>query len=471
MSMAAHEPRLAARDPDLRGLRILVVGLGRSGLAALRLANVKGARLTASDSKPEERLATALSEARRLGAEVHAGGNPPALAAAADLIVVSPGVPPEIDLLGEARRLGVPVWGEIELGARFCQGRVIGVTGSNGKSTVTSMLGTVLRGAGLTGGTGGNLGLPFCDLLADDAPDAVHAVELSSFQLETLQSLRPAIAVLLNLSPDHLDRYRSYADYARAKQRLLELQEPGADAVLNADDRESDRFHAAVRGRLHLFSTRLEPERGAFLREGRLVLRTEHGEETLLGLAELPLPGEHNAANALAAALAARLAGCPAAAIAAGLRSYKPLPHRLERVAAIGGVDFYNDSKATNPDSAARGLASFEPGRVHLILGGRDKGGDWEALVPEIRRYAKRLLLVGEAAPALHGRLSGAAPMLDCGTVARAVRAGFEGAVPGDVVLLSPGCASFDQYSNFEERGEDFRRAVRSLAAEEGADA
>jgi UDP-N-acetylmuramoylalanine--D-glutamate ligase len=457
-------PTLTAREPDLRGLRVLVVGLGTSGLAAARLAVARGGRVTVADQRDEAALGEAAAAVRRLGAALCDGGNPPELAGEADLIVVSPGVPWESPLLAKARGLGVPVWGEVELAARYCRGRIVGITGSNGKSTTTSMAGTILRSAGVPGGTGGNLGTPLADLLAFDAPDAVHAVELSSFQLEHVEAMRPFVAVVLNLSPDHLDRYAAYEDYARAKARLLELQRGDQHAVLNADDPESERFVTSVRGVPHRFSTRKEVERGAFVRGGRIVLRTDAcGEEEVMDASALPVPGEHNLANALAAALACRLAGVAPEDLSRGLGAYRSLPHRLEKVAELDGVNFYNDSKATNLDATARALEAFPAGKVHLIAGGKDKGADWSTLEPLVRRHVRRLLLIGRAAPAIRKGLSGAATILDCGTVREAVRQGYERAAPGDVVLLAPGCASFDQYRNFEERGRDFVEAVEAL--------
>ncbi|HKQ59744.1 MAG TPA: UDP-N-acetylmuramoyl-L-alanine--D-glutamate ligase, partial [Candidatus Polarisedimenticolaceae bacterium] len=412
-------------------------------------------------------LGTAALAAGALGAELHAGGHPAELAHAAELVVVSPGVPADVEPLLEAQHRGLPVWGEVELAARFCRGRVVAVTGSNGKSTVTSMIGGVLRGAGVRGGTGGNLAIPFSELLAEDGPEAIHALELSSFQLETLHSLRPAVALLLNLSPDHLDRYASFEEYASAKGRLFQLQQRQDAAVLNADDPASERFTATVRGTLHEFSLRHELARGAFLRGDRLVIRTAGGETDPLAAAELPVPGEHNLANALAAALACTLVGCSPPAIAAGLRGYRALPHRLEHVRTVGGVAFFNDSKATNPDSVARAVGAFPAGRVLLILGGKDKGVDWDPLVERIRGRVRRVLLVGQAAEMLRRKLEGSVALAHCGTVARAVSEAFADARAGDVVLLSPGCASFDQYRNFEERGEDFRQAAAALAGDD----
>jgi UDP-N-acetylmuramoylalanine--D-glutamate ligase len=468
MSGEATMTRWSTRFPALDGARVLVLGLGRSGLAAARLAASRGASLVLADRRTAEALGAAADDARQLNAELHLGGHPASLVRSVDLVVLSPGIPDTVEPVVEARRRGLPVWGEVELAGRFCRGRVIGITGSNGKSTVTSMVGTILRGAGVPGGTGGNLGRPFSDLLAEDSDAAVHAVELSSFQIETLETLRPAVGTVLNLSPDHLDRYASFEAYAAAKARLFELQGPDDAALLNADDEAGRRLLTRIPARRFEFSTRREIERGAFVRDGRLVLRIDE-EELLCDASALPVRGEHNVSNALAAALAARLVGCDPSAIADGLLGFRALPHRLERVRAVDGVEFYNDSKATNPDSMLRALTSFPAGRVHLILGGRDKGTDWASLAPALRRQAARLLLVGETTPELRAVFDGVLPLEACETIERAVHAGLAGAHPGDVVLLAPACASFDQYANFEARGDDFRNVVAGLAGRDDA--
>jgi UDP-N-acetylmuramoylalanine--D-glutamate ligase len=367
-------------------------------------------------------------------------------------------------VVARARALDVPVWSEIELAARHARGRVIGITGSNGKSTVTTMVAAMLGTAGMPHTAGGNLGTPWIDLLDTDAPETIHVLELSSFQLEATHSLAADVAVVLNLTPDHLDRYSSIDEYAAAKARLLELQAPGSPAVLNADDPESARFAAVARGPVRRFSTRGAPA-DAELRSGHLVLRSDAGPRIVLDRAELPLAGDHNVANALAALLAATLAGCPADAAARALRAYRPLAHRLERVATIRGVTFYDDSKATNPDSTVVALAAFAGSRVHLILGGRDKGGDWSPVLAAIRGGDVRVLLVGEAAPALERIVGPVTETKPCGTVARAVESAFATAAAGDVVLLAPGCASFDQYTDYTARGRDFQRAVAALAS------
>jgi UDP-N-acetylmuramoylalanine--D-glutamate ligase len=463
MSVTMTRRPLATRDPDLREHHVLVLGLGKSGLAAARLARREGARVTIADAKTAAQLGPARLRAREIGARVHAGGHPSSLVSNVDLVVVSPGVPVNVEALVAAREKGIPVWGEVELAARYCRGRVIGITGSNGKSTVTAMTGGILRGGGISGGTGGNLDTPFCDLLEHDTEDAVHAVELSSFQLEAIDTFLPDVGMILNLSPDHLDRYPDIEAYADAKARILEVQTADDAAILNADDAPSDRFRRSVRGRLYLFSTEHEVDRGAFVRRGEMILRTEAGEVELLSVEDLPIPGTHNLANALAAALACSLVGCPVDAIGRGIRDYRALPHRLERVATVDRVSFYNDSKATNPASTARALDSFKPGTVHLILGGRDKGSDWSELLPLVTQCARQVLLVGESTDMLRDLLGDRATVVECETVPRAVEVAHADADAEDVVLLSPGCASFDQYRNFSERGEDFRKAVSAL--------
>jgi UDP-N-acetylmuramoylalanine--D-glutamate ligase len=435
------------------------------------LAASLSAKVTCADNRsrlPEEALELASDRIDLL-----AGGHPPELLdeTGADLVVVSPGVPLDIELIRAARKREIPVWGEVELAARFTRGRIIGITGSNGKSTVTTMTGNILRTSGIPGGTGGNLETPLAELLEQDGSDAVHAVELSSFQLETVETLDPLVAVLLNLTPDHLDRYRSFDDYGRAKARLLELQSGAGFAVLNADDPESARFIPSVRGLLHRFSLESEPDPGAFVRDGMITLRTDYGEETVMAAESLPVSGPHNLANAMAAALACRLAGCDVEHVAGGLASFRPLAHRLQKVAIINGIGFYNDSKATNLDATKQAILSFPKKKTVLILGGKDKDGDWRSLIPLLRERVRSVLLVGRAADTIARALGAEVDHKDCGTVSAAVETGYRAARPGDVVLLSPGCASFDQYEGFEARGDDFVAAVHRLAGEGEDDA
>lgn len=468
MSQRTFDPK----NPSLSGTRVLVIGLARSGRAAATLARRQGARVLVVDRRPESDLPSART-LRELGVDVQCGGYGPEVVRDVELAVISPGVRLDDPVVEACRRRSIPVWGEVELAYRFCEGRIIGITGSNGKSTTTSMIGTILRTDELPGGTGGNIGTPLSELLSEDAEDAVHAVELSSFQLETVDAFRAEIAVMTNLTADHLDRYRSEEAYAEAKARLFEGQRRDDHAILNGDDPASDRFGRAIRGRAYRFSVRGDVYQGALLHKDRLVLRTDWGEETLMPASDLPIPGEHNVANALAAALACRLAGCSPDAIVRGLTAYRPLPHRLERLVPIRGVQFYNDSKATNSNSTLRAVESFAAGTVHLILGGRDKGADWNELADGLAGRVRRVLLVGEAAETIREALGERIPSVYCGTVQEAAGTGLRDAKRGDVVLLAPGCSSFDQFTDFEQRGEAFRDEVLRLAehASEGDDA
>lgn len=452
MTTMVEARRFTARRPDLSGARIFVLGLGKSGTAAARFCLARGAEVIAHDLRDVgQRLPGA---DLRLGAE-HATRLPDEI----DLVVLSPGVPRTNTLVRQALGRSLPVWGEIELAWRFCRGRVIGITGSNGKSTVTSLTGAMLRAAGVRGGTGGNLDTPFIELLADDAEDAIHVVELSSFQLESVETLDCDVSVWLNLSPDHLDRYEDYDAYAAAKARLLALQSAGRTAIVNADD-EGVMRRARTVADVARFSTRTRPAApAAWCADGRLRV----DELDVAADDAFALPGEHNRSNALAALLAAHRVGCPVEAMRDALTSFRALPHRLELVHERSGVRFYDDSKATNVESMQKAVAAFDAGRVHLILGGRDKGADWSAALAPIAERLAHVWLIGEAAGAIAGAID--VTCTDVHTVDAAVAAAFDAATPGQVVLLSPACASFDQFRNFVERGEAFAAAARALGA------
>lgn len=460
--------QLALHRPNLDGLPLLVVGAGRSGRAAARLTAAKGADVTLCDARALEQLppeAATLDDPR---IRLVTGGHPAELAENVALVIVSPGVPETVPLLARARALGVPIWGEVELAYRFCEGRIVGITGSNGKSTVTTMVGGILRQAGLPGATGGNLDRPLSEMLRDDSPQAWHSLELSSFQLATIHAFRAQVGVVLNLSADHLDRHGSLEHYAEAKARLLNSQQEGDASIVSADDEHQAFFADRAGGQLYRFSVRGAVERGAYVDRGRLWLRTENEALELLDVDELPIPGPHNVANALAAALATHLAGCDLDAIRRGLREYRALPHRLEFVRELHGVRYFNDSKATNPASTAVALDAFPSGTVHLILGGRDKDSDWEALLEAIADRARHVWLIGECADTLERRLRGRVGLTLVRELQRAVGEAHAAAAAGEVVLLSPACASFDQFTNFAHRGECFARAVHALAPLEG---
>ena len=447
----------------LDGARVLVVGVGRSGVAATRLAADLGASVTVTDRREDDACGDLDREFEGLVVQRVLGGHPLSLLDDCDLIVLSPGVPLSIPLLLLARERSIPVWSEIELASRACRGKVIGVTGSNGKSTVTTMIGAILGAAGRVGGIGGNLATPFSSMLEHDSEEVVHALELSSFQLETTHTLQAAVAVLTNFTPDHMDRYDDLAGYGAAKARLFAMQTSAAVAIYNADDPEWARFEDSVQGRNASFSVDPTSDADAVVQDEMLRLNLGDKQFTICAVDELSVVGAHNVANALAAALACAHVGVEPTAIRQGLLAYRPLPHRLEAVRTIDGIDFYNDSKATNPEAAVRAVEAFPERRIHWILGGRDKDGDWSQVVAALQQRDCRVLLVGEATEMLSAIVSPLAPTRECGQIDVAVREAVASADRGDVILLAPGCASFDQFRNFEQRGECFRSVVLGL--------
>ena len=461
-----EEDRLTRPAPELAGKAVLVVGLARSGMASARFLAARGAIVTANDQRPEAELGPERTELGSLGARVVLGSHPAELFRAASLVVVSPGVPLALPVFAEARAAGAEIVSEVELAARYLEGAIVAITGSNGKSTTTSLAGDMLRAGGLFARTCGNIGIPFIGMADEDRPDAWYALEVSSFQLEAVRDFRPKVAVLTHITPDHLDRYDSYEGYVAAKARVFAAQTPDDHAVVNAVDPDSQRIARTLRARVHRFSSAGPVEDGGYLEGGRLFLVRDGQPEHLADERELPIPGRHNVENVLAAAVAAREAGVPLEAIRRAALAYRPLPHRLEKVGELGGVAFYNDSKATNVDAAAKALASFPGRKVWMILGGKDKGGDFVSLVPLLRERAAAVLTIGRAAARIEEQIAGAGiPVLRSGTLDAAVReaAGLAGAAGGGIVLLAPACASFDQYRNYEERGEHFRALVRAL--------
>lgn len=471
MQHISHSPAALDRDsmvagsstPDLQGMQVVVAGLGRSGMAAVRFLTCRGARVTASESKLQAELGETTDELERLGVTLESGGNREETFTGADLVVVSPGVPMSSQPLAAARAAGIPVWAEVELAFRFLRGTLLGITGSNGKSTVTAWTAHILAHAGLNAVACGNLGVPLLSLLGDDEPGRLYVTELSSFQLEGIHTLRPAVALMTNVSPDHQDRYDSFDDYVSAKERLFENQGADDHAVLNAADARVTRMAERLDGPCRsFFSTSGQVERGAYLEGGRLKLRLPGEEHDLMDASEIKLAGRHNLENALAAALTARLAGAPAHALAAGLRSFPGLPHRMERVGEMGGVAWFNDSKATNVGATQAVVTSLEQPIV-LIMGGQDKGADFATLADVLPGRVRHLILMGEARDTIAAALSGVVSATQVETMADAVQAAHHRAQPGDAVLLAPACASFDSYRSFEERGDHFRQLVQQM--------
>ena len=445
------------------GLRFTVVGAGRSGRALARFLLERGARVVLTDSAAQG-LDPEVEALGKSGARLALGGHDEADFTGADRILVSPGVPLELPPFRAARRAGIPIWGEIEFAFRFLKGRIIGITGTNGKSTTTTLLGALLRRGGLDAEACGNLGTPLIQMVETDSENRTYAVELSSFQLEAIEAFRPDVAVLLNVAPDHQDRYADHAAYRAAKARIFENQRAIDRAVLNRDDAESFAFAGKVAARVSLFSRKETVGEGACLEGESVALRRGASSRRVLPVAEIPLTGVHNLENVLAAVAAADLCGVAPERMAEALREFRGLPHRIELVGTLDGVRYYNDSKATNVAATARSLESF-PAGVVLILGGKDKGGDFTTLVPLLKRHAAAVVVMGKAREAIASQIGGIEPLALSVTLREAVAQARRLAPPGGVVLLAPGCASFDAYRNFEERGEDFRHIVRDMLA------
>jgi UDP-N-acetylmuramoylalanine--D-glutamate ligase len=452
---------------ELKNKRVLVVGLGRSGVAAAFFLQEHGAKVTVSDSKSDIQLQSEIAALLDRGVSIETGRHGERTFRDQDLIVVSPGVPTDQPNLQHARTLGIPVIGEVELAFRFLQGKVIAITGSNGKTTTTTLVGEILAEAGKTTGkktlVGGNIGTPVISLAGKSSPESLVVLEISSFQLETIEQFRPWISAILNITPDHLDRHHTFQAYADAKARVFENQASGEFAVLNADDPACVALKNKVKAQLLWFSRKQAVGNGAYLRGDDIVFKQQGKEQVVLTRGDIHLKGAHNLENVLAAVAMGMVAGCAPDQIRKSVREFRAVEHRLELVTTINGVAFYNDSKATNVDATVKALESF-PGNIHIILGGKDKGSDYTVLTPLLRERVKRAYLIGAAAEKIASQIQGATPIERSATLERAVRQAQEAAKPGDVVVLAPACASFDQFENYEQRGRIFKELVMSLA-------
>jgi UDP-N-acetylmuramoylalanine--D-glutamate ligase len=447
---------------DIANKKILVVGLARTGIATARFLRHRGAAVRATDRTTEAALDPALAELRALGVDLALGGHRDDDFTAADLIVLSPGVPHTLDPLQAARLRGVPVIGEVELAARFIREPIVAVSGTNGKTTVTELLGRMFEASGRRVFVGGNIGRPLIGYVDGGQTAEVVVAEISSFQLDTIATFRPAVGVLLNVTDDHLDRYTDFAAYARSKMRLFENQTAQDVAVLNGIDPVIRAQAATIRSRRMFYNSAQTAENCASVAGNVLTLRLPGREVLRLDLAPFRLRGPHNVENACAAALAALAAGASPPGIQQALATFAPLPHRIESVGVVNGVEYVNDSKATNVDAVLRALDCFaQP--VVLIMGGLDKGGNFRLLAEAVRRRAKALVLVGKASDTIRAALDGLVPTVQAPGMAAAVELAAGLAAGGEVVLLSPGCASFDMYPNYQARGEDFRQAVQRL--------
>jgi UDP-N-acetylmuramoylalanine--D-glutamate ligase len=455
---------------ELSGKKVLVIGAARSGVAAARFLAARGATVALNDRKPVEEWT---EEARALKAEgvgLVAGDVPMWLMDQIELVVTSPGVPPKNIPVRYMERAGAEVIGEVELAARFLRGRIVAITGTNGKTTTTALVAELLKGSGLPTQVGGNIGTPLVSLVDSSRDDGWTVAEVSSYQLETIAEFHPTVAVVLNLMPDHMDRYETLTDYGAAKHRIFRNQTAEDVAVLNADDRIVASWAEGLRAHVTRFSVERELEEGLFLRGGReLVSRSGGAERVLVTRDEMQLRGLHNVQNVLAALACGLACGASPDSMRETVRGFRPVEHRLERVAEVGGVEFYNDSKATNVDAALKALEAFaeHAGRIVLILGGRGKNAPYAPLAPLVERKCRALVVLGEDAERIESELRAHATVMRVRDLTEAVRRAFEVAEAGDVVLLAPACASWDMFDSFEHRGRVFKEAVNEMMNDE----
>ena len=446
---------------ELKGKKVLVVGLGKSGLAAALFLRRRGAQVTVSDIRSAEALAKDIPALLEEGINVEAGGHGLLTFRRQDLIVVSPGVPLDTPELVQAKSFGRPVIGELELAARFLKGKILAVTGSNGKTTTTSLLGEILEKAGVPTLVGGNIGVPVVALIDEATDETWSVLEVSSFQLESTELFHPNIAVILNITPDHLDRHGSFENYALAKERIFAEQNEQDFVVLNADNVRAAASAARSKAKVYWFSLEHPVNQGAWAEGGAICYRASQdaAPEHLMPISGIPLKGEHNVENVLAAVCAARLAGASADVVRHAIENFKAVEHRLEYVATLNGVEIYNDSKATNVDATAKAIAAF-PGGIHLILGGKDKNSDYTQLADLLRARVRAVYTIGSAAAKIESQLRGVVTIHSCETLDKAVSAIAAAAHPGETVLLAPACSSFDQFESYEHRGRVFKELV-----------
>jgi UDP-N-acetylmuramoylalanine--D-glutamate ligase len=453
---------------NVAGKKVLVLGAARSGIACAKFLVARGATVALNDAQPIEKWNSEALALKSRGVGLLPGEVPGWLLDQLDLVVISPGVPSKAIPIRYAERAGAEVIGEVELASRYLKGRMVAITGTNGKTTTTSLIAELLKDAGLPTQVGGNIGRPLVSLIENSRDDGWTVVELSSFQLETIKEFHPTVAVVLNVTPNHMDRYESFTDYAAAKHRIFMNQASGDVAILNADDEIVSRWANGLRAQVVSFSVKQELDEGLFLRGHELVSRSGARERVLLLSDEMKLRGLHNVENVLAALAAGLACGAELESMRRTIRRFEPVEHRLEFVSQIAGVKFYNDSKATSVDATLKALEAFagdeaDSGKIVLILGGRGKKAPYSPLAPLLMKKARKLILIGEDAETIANELGDAASFERATDMEDAVRRSFLAAQPGDIVLLAPACASFDMFDSFEHRGRVFKDAVSSL--------
>lgn len=464
LAPARTQAQIDAWRASLTGRTALVIGAGRSGIACVhRLAEV-GARAILADRSPRERFAAVADEAAALGATVIPRFESLDQAPPADLVLLSPGVPPENPAVVAARAAGLEVIGSFEFGYRLCPAPIIAVTGTNGKGTTVRALSGMLGAAGIEHILAGNIGTPLEGEVVRARPDTPAVVEVSSFQLETIVEFRPRVATILNIAPDHLDRHPDPASYAAAKARIFENQRPEDFALVVLDDEPAREVaEASAAGKLRISAS--DREADAAVRDGMLTVALGGRTEVICPVTDVPLPGAHSVLNMLVAATAARLLDAPPAAIAQAIRAYRTTPDHLELVAEVGGVAFINDSKATNPAAAVADLGALDRPFI-AIVGGKHKGMAYDALGRLLTQRARAVVLIGEAADLIAASMGGSARPERAATLPEAIRRAAELARPGDVVIMAPACSSFDMFDDYAHRGRVFRETVLALRTE-----
>lgn len=446
----------------MREKRISILGMARSGTAAAVLVKQHGGIPFVSEMKPAEKVAAEIEILERNNIEFETGGHTDRALRDVDFFIVSPGIPPTAPFMRKLQQSNLPMFSEIEVSSWLCAATLIAITGTNGKSTTTALVAHLLNTAGRRAVATGNIGSPFAHDVRGLTSDDYAVVETSSYQLERIEVFKPKVAAILNITPDHLDRYGDMQKYAEAKCRIADAQDSSDFIVLNADDAilQTAKFWGTPK--FVYFSTKREVEQGVFVKDDELVYRLGDRSGMICRTSDLGIPGPHNVANCAAAAAMVLCLGLEAPDTARGLKSFKGIVHRIEFVAEINGVRYINDSKATNVDSVYVALQSV-PQQMYLIMGGRDKGSDYTTLLPLMRGKVKKILLIGEAANIIENQLSGQIPMEHCGDLSSAIMLASQLAQPGEVVMLSPACASFDQFRDFEDRGDKFKEAVMRL--------
>ncbi len=446
---------------DLQGKKIAVIGMGKTGVAVAEFLGSRGASVVAADEKP----ASAWGEAfEKLAGKpwLAAGPYGPEVLAGVDMVVPSPGIPPYSDILVAAQKKNIPILSEIELAYRFIRVPIIVVTGTNGKTTTTTLLGEILKDAGKKVFVGGNIGNPLIEYAVTDQTDDFIVAEISSFQLQWIDQFRAHAAMLLNITCDHVNYHGSFAEYARIKGRVFENQQNTDLAILNADDEMQDGLASSLASRVVLFSSKRKLSAGIFPDGESIVYRRSDGSEERYPLNMIALPGLHNVENVMAAIVAARFCGCTPDSIMRTVTGFRGLPHRIEFAGEKNAVKFYDDSKGTNVDAVVRALQTFDT-PVILLLGGRDKDGNFEILKGLLGAKTRQVILFGEARDRIEPQIGREVPVSKSPTLKAATLKAYEGARPGDIVLLSPGCASFDEFNNYKERGNYFKDVVRTL--------